>query len=47
MIRADPAMHRIFEIVHQDEPDHFLPYRHWLDRRSGRSHCGANAWPTP
>jgi hypothetical protein len=32
MIRADRAMHRIFEIVHEDEPDHFLPYRRWLER---------------
>jgi hypothetical protein len=26
-------MHRIFRIVHEDEPSHFLPYRAWLDRQ--------------
>lgn len=29
----DPAMARIFRIVHEDEPDHFLPYRDWLARQ--------------
>lgn len=33
MIRQDQAMHRIFAIVHKDEPDHFLPYRGWLERK--------------
>lgn len=31
IIRADPVMLRIFQIVHKDEPDHFLPYQHWLE----------------
>lgn len=31
IVRSDPAMRRIFEVVHVDEPDHFLPYRHWLE----------------
>ncbi len=31
-VRADPIMKKIFEIVHKDEPDHFLPYQHWLER---------------
>lgn len=30
-IRADPVMRKIFEIVHRDEPDHFLPYQRWLE----------------
>ncbi len=30
MILADPVMRRIFEIIHRDEPEHFLPYRRWL-----------------
>lgn len=30
-VRGDPVMHRIFRIVHEDEPDHFLPYRRWLE----------------
>jgi hypothetical protein len=25
-------MTRIFRIIHQDEPGHFLPYQHWLER---------------
>lgn len=31
-VRSDPVMRRIFEIVHADEPGHFLPYRNWLER---------------
>jgi len=31
IVMADPVMKRIFEIVHKDEPDHFLPYQHWLE----------------
>lgn len=31
-VRSDPVLLRIFQIVHKDEPDHFLPYRHWLER---------------
>lgn len=34
-IRSDPAMLRIFRVIHRDEPSHFLPYRDWLER-SGR-----------
>jgi hypothetical protein len=30
-ILSDPVMARLFRIVHQDEPDHFLPYQHWLE----------------
>jgi len=32
-IMSDPVMKRIFEIVHKDEPDHFLPYQRWLERQ--------------
>lgn len=35
-VRSDKAMTRIFEIVHHDEPDHFMPYRDWL-AREGRA----------
>lgn len=31
-VRSDPALKRIFEVVHRDEPDHFLPYQRWLER---------------
>jgi hypothetical protein len=33
LIMSDPVMKRIFEIVHRDEPDHFLPYQRWLNRQ--------------
>lgn len=33
LILSDPVMKRIFEIVHRDEPDHFLPYQRWLERQ--------------
>ncbi|MDE2436609.1 MAG: ferritin-like domain-containing protein [Sphingomonadales bacterium] len=33
IVRSDPVMKRIFEIIHKDEPDHFLPYQHWLERQ--------------
>ncbi|MEO6716075.1 MAG: ferritin-like domain-containing protein [Novosphingobium sp.] len=33
MVLADPVMTRIFTIIHADEPSHFLPYRHWLERQ--------------
>lgn len=32
LIRADSALLRIFEVIHRDEPDHFLPYAGWLER---------------
>jgi hypothetical protein len=32
IILSDRAMLRIFEVVHRDEPDHFLPYQAWLRR---------------
>jgi len=36
IIRSDPIMERIFRIIHVDEPDHFLPYRHWLEANGRR-----------
>jgi hypothetical protein len=33
LIMSDPVMKKIFEIVHRDEPDHFLPYQRWLERQ--------------
>ncbi|MDE2597513.1 MAG: ferritin-like domain-containing protein [Sphingomonadales bacterium] len=32
LVRADPVMVRIFNVVHRDEPSHFLPYLGWLER---------------
>jgi hypothetical protein len=34
-ILSDPVLTRIFRIVERDEPDHWLPYYHWL-RGQGR-----------
>jgi len=31
-VLSDPVMERIFRIIHRDEPSHFLPYQHWLER---------------
>lgn len=36
LILSDPVMARIFKIVHTDEPDHFLPYQHWLEAHGRR-----------
>jgi hypothetical protein len=33
IVVGDRVMHRIFRIVHKDEPSHFLPYSDWLERR--------------
>jgi hypothetical protein len=33
LIMSDPVMKKIFEIVHRDEPGHFLPYERWLTAR--------------
>lgn len=35
IVRRDPALMKIFRIIHQDEPSHWEPYDGWL-RRSGR-----------
>ena len=32
-VRSDPIMTRIFQVVHRDEPSHFLPYQNWLERQ--------------
>lgn len=34
-VLSDPVMRRIFRIVEQDEPDHWMPYRAWLDGHGG------------
>jgi hypothetical protein len=31
-VLSDPVLTRIFRIIHKDEPSHFLPYQHWLER---------------
>ena len=32
-IKSDPVMLKIFQIIHRDEPDHFLPYQRWLEQQ--------------
>lgn len=31
-VRSDPALMRIFQVIHQDEPSHWAPYEDWLRR---------------
>jgi hypothetical protein len=33
-VLSDPVMTRIFRIIHEDEPSHFLPYCHWLEAQA-------------
>ena len=33
LIMSDPILKLIFQIVHKDEPDLFLPYQRWLERQ--------------
>jgi hypothetical protein len=30
LVRADPVLTRIFEVIKRDEPSHWAPYDHWL-----------------
>ena len=41
IVKQDKALHRIFEVVHVDEPDHFKPYDKWLAENARRA---PNAW---
>lgn len=40
IVRSDPVMLKIFEIIHRDEPEHFLPYQRWL----ARNHRSSARW---
>ena len=40
-VKSDKALNRIFEVVHRDEPDHFLPYDKWLATNARRE---PNRW---
>lgn len=33
-VRSDPALTRIFEVIHRDEPAHWAPYEGWLQRKA-------------
>lgn len=41
IVKQDKALHRIFQVVHLDEPEHFKPYDRWLAANSRRK---PNAW---
>lgn len=43
-VRSDPVMTRIFAIIHQDEPGHFLPYQDWLERRGRPTTLWRERW---
>ena len=30
MVRSDPKLVKIFQVIHRDEPDHWAPYEGWL-----------------
>ena len=37
-VRSDPALLRIFGVIHRDEPSHWAPYEGWLRRNHKRGH---------
>lgn len=43
-VLSDPALKRIFEVVHRDEPDHFTPYVDWLRRRGRPEALWSERW---
>ena len=36
MVKSDKALHKIFQVVHVDEPSHFEPYDEWLHANARR-----------
>lgn len=34
-VKADPALHRIFQVIRKDEPSHWRPYAQWLSEHGG------------
>ena len=36
-IKRDERLHRIFQVIEQDEPSHFIPYSKWLKEKGHRS----------
>jgi hypothetical protein len=43
-IRSDKALLRIFEVVEQDEPEHWLPYQRWLASHGRRRARWRERW---
>jgi rubrerythrin len=43
-VRSDQAMRRIFEVVEQDEPDHWQPYHRWLSRHGRKTARWREIW---
>ena len=44
IVKQDKALHKIFEVVHVDEPDHFLPYDKWLAENQRRTPNFRERW---
>lgn len=44
IVKRDKALHRIFEVVHVDEPDHFEPYDQWLAENARRKPNARERW---
>ena len=44
IVKRDKALHRIFQVVHVDEPDHFLPYDKWLADNQRREPSMRERW---
>jgi len=35
LVRRDPELMKIFQVVEKDEPSHCLPYQSWLEAKGG------------
>jgi hypothetical protein len=44
IVKRDKALHRIFQIVHVDEPDHYEPYDQWLAENARREPNARERW---
>ena len=44
IVKRDKALHRIFQIVHIDEPDHYEPYDKWLEENARRQPNARERW---
>jgi len=43
-VKQDKALLKIFQVVHVDEPDHFLPYDKWLAENQRRAPSARERW---
>lgn len=44
LVKQDKALHKIFQVVHVDEPDHYLPYDKWLAENARRQPSKRERW---